>query len=362
MSDAVEKLENEFARFFGVAGAVATGFGRGAVWLALETLDVKGGDVLVPDFICAQVPDAVRRAGARPVFYRVNRDLAVSAMHFEVAITPNTRVAVIAHYFGRLLPNIAELAEICREHGIRLIEDCALAMEASLNGRRGGSFGELAVFSFTKSDWCYGGGMLTSNQPALLSKARALRKEKFRAARLLSFRYGLLRRADFTANRPRLARAAEAAGRRLERLTGSETGNFYDSGRFDAALPEFAASRARRSIAEIAANTARRQQIMRQLVQATPQPQQILLRPQYEPGDTGSFVLVKCPAGFAEDWIKQAAGKGVTLRRCWPAYQDLEPGQASAEVKWLADHLLLLELHPRIGRQETTRIAQVLAR
>ena len=126
---AVEKLEREFAAWLGVTGGVATGFGRSALALALEALSVRGGgDVLVPDFICAQVPEAVRRAGGRPVFYRVGRALRVNPAEFEAACTPQTRAAIVAHYFGRLLPEIRGLGEICRARGVALVEDCALAL------------------------------------------------------------------------------------------------------------------------------------------------------------------------------------------------------------------------------------------
>ncbi|MBI3669769.1 MAG: DegT/DnrJ/EryC1/StrS aminotransferase family protein [Acidobacteria bacterium] len=359
MSRAVEELESEFARWLGVAGAVATGLGRSAAWLALEAAGVRGGEVLVPDFICAQILEAVRRAGARPVFYRVGRDLTVDLATLEGSLTPETRAAIIAHYFGRALPGIAQLAAICRARGVHLVEDCALALGASAAGRKAGTLGDTAIFSFTKSDWCYGGGMVASNRPDLLTELRAVRERNLRVMRAHLLRYGLLRRADFAANRLAHSHIAEHAGRWLERLTGTE-GNFYDAGRFDAALPAFAARRARRLLATLPAATAHRQQILRQLTAGLEDAPGTLLRPQADPGDAASFLLVVCQSGRAEQWVEQAAHDGVTLRRCWPAYQDLAPGQQSSDVRWLADHLLLLELHPDLTDDEATRVARVL--
>ena len=358
---AVEKFEQEFAACLGVTGGVATGFGRSALALALEALSVRAGDVLVPDFICAQVPEAVRRAGARPVFYRVGRDLRVNPAEFEAACTPQTRAAIVAHYFGRLLPEIRALDEICRARGVALVEDCALALEASAEGRRCGIFGDAAIFSFTKSAWCYGGGMATSNSPELRARMRALREERFERRSSLSFRYGLLRRADFAANRPAMSRVAERAGRWLERLSGLGDGNFYDAGRFDAALPAFAARRARRLLADLPEAIARRQRILCRLNEALAGGQ-VLLRPEPDPGDAGSFLLVRCASGRAEDWVKEAARSAVTLRRCWPAYQPVEHAQASSDLTWLADHLVILEIHPELTHEEIRTIAEALRR
>ncbi len=357
---AVEEFEQEFAAWQGVAGGVATGFGRSALALALDALAVRGGDVLVPDFICRQVPEAVQRAGGRPVFYRVARDLTVSLAEFEAAFTSATRAAVVAHYFGRLLPEIRQAREICRKAGVVLIEDCALALEASAEGRRAGTFGDAAVFSFTKSGWGYGGGMVSSNSLELLARMRALREKNFERCSSLSFRYGLLRRTDFAANRPALSRTAERTGRWLERLSGLGDGNFYDAGRFDAALPAFAARHARRMLSGLCAATARRHAVLRQLTEALGDARPILLRPEPEAGDAASFLLVQCPSGRAERWVARAAQDGVTLRRCWPAYQPIEHAQTSRNLTWLAEHLLVLEIHPQLTAREVERIAQTL--
>jgi len=360
MARAAEKLEQEFAAWLDARGAVATGFGRSALRLALEALEVRGGDVLVPEFVCAQVPDAVRCAGARPVFYLVRRDLTVDPAGFQVTLTPQTRAAIAIHYFGRLLPAVEQLDGICRAHGVPLIEDAALALGATQEGHRPGAFGLIAIFSLTKSDWCYGGGMVTSNSPEVLARLRALREAKLRPYSWLSFRYGLLRRIDFAANRPGLSRLAEHAGRWVERLSGASEGNFYDSGKFDAALAEFAARRARRVLANAA--TSQRRQILRQLTEALCDAGPILFRAQPEAGDAGSFLLLACPSGEAERWVEQAASEGVTLRRGWPVYQLIEGLRASEDLSWLAEHLLLLEIHPRLTRREVGRIAQTLRR
>ena len=358
----IERLERGFAAEYAAAGVVATGFGRSAMWLALEAAGARGGNVLVPNFICAQVPEVVRRAGACPVFFPVRRDLEVRTEDVAVAFTATTRAAVVAHYYGRTQPQSDALRALCDARGVTLIEDCALALGARRGDCRAGTCGHLAVFSFTKSDWCYGGGLVAAYSEELRRRLREHAREKLWRARWLCWWYGVLRRADFVANRPARSRLAEQVGRWVERASGLSPGNFYDAGRFDAALPTFAARRARRLLANLQEDTARRQTILRQLCSSLADAPEVLFRPQADPGDAGSFLLVRCREGAAEDRVGQAARNAVTLRRCWPAYQNVEDGQASEDLTWLARHLLLLEIHPRLSVREVERIAKTLRR
>src|SRR5713101_3419741 len=71
----------------------------------------------------------------------------------------------------------------------------------------------------------------------------------------------------------------------------------------------------------------------------------LLFRPQPTAGEAASFLLVQCASGRAGGWIEEATRHGVTLRRCGPAYQPVEVTQASDDFDWLAEHLLLVEIH-----------------
>jgi len=357
VATAVEKLEAAFAESLGVQGAVATGYGRGALWLALQLVigDRPGAEVLVPDFICAQVPEAVRRAGGRASFFPVQRDLTVREQDLEAAITRDTRAVVLAHYYGRGLTNIGRLAALCRRRSIVVIEDCALALGARVQGRLVGRFGDLAVFSFTKSDWCYGGGVLTTPVRDWASRLRQLRAEKCRPAPRLAFCYGLLRRADFAANSPGRSRIAGWAGRWLERglslLEPTLRGNFFDAGRFDAAMPELAARRALHILMHLDATIARRHAV--QASRAAELLDRVCairpgglaeLRLDPDLGETGAFLLLQANDGPPEGWLDLADHVGHALRLSWPAYQRAEPAETSPELKWLRDHLLIAEM------------------
>jgi dTDP-4-amino-4,6-dideoxygalactose transaminase len=352
----VERLEHEFASQYGFAGGVAAGFGRAALLLALEAAEVRGGEVLLPEFVCAQVPEAIRRAGGEPVFYPVAGDLSVEPEAFRAAFTPATRAAVAVHYFGRSLNSIAKLAKICGEHRVKFVEDCAL----SLGVPGVGTCGDFAVFSFTKSDWCHGGGLVASRSPELIARARAIRNETFHPAPGLAFGYGLLRRADFAANRPGRSRAAEFAGRTLERIFGLRERGFFDAGRFDSLLPGFAARRALRLIEELPETVARRRRIANAIRDSLGPARRLLYWPDDSEADTGSFLLIRSESGEAFAWRERAARVGVALRLCWPAYQDAEPAQAGATLSWLAEHFLLMEIHSKLTEWEVQRIVRCL--
>jgi len=356
VTSAVEQLEQEFAAQYGFAGGVAAGYGRAALRLTLDAVDVRGGDVLLPDFVCAQVPEAVRRAGGTPIFFPVGKDLCVAPELFRAAFTTSTRAAVAVHYFGRPLPSIELLAEICRERRVPCIEDCALVLGAPGTG----AHGDMALFSFTKSDWCHGGGMLAARSTELMARARTLRDSSFHAAPRLAFGYGMLRRADFAANRPAQSRAAELAGRALETLFGLRTRGFYDSGQYDALLPGFAARRALRLLAELPAQTAERRRIVDQICDSLGPARRLLFRPEASVLDSCSFLLVRSGAGEAFAWRERAARAGVTLRLCWPAYQDAKAGGTNPALGWLAEHLLLMEIHPGLTEREVQRIVRCL--
>lgn len=370
--NAIEKLEAAFSECLGVQGAVATGYGRGALWLALELIisGKPGADVLVPDFICQQVPEAVRRAGGRPVYFPVRRDLTVREADLEAAITGHTRAVVLAHYFGRGLSNIERLAELCRCRSIMVIEDCALALGARVNGTLAGRFGDLAIFSFTKSDWCYGGGMIATPVRDWLPRLRRLREEKCRPAPRLALCYGLLRRADCAANTPGFSGVAGRVGAWLERglsafepalrpcspdegSTGGRdapgnSGNFFDAARFDTLMPAFAARRARRILSRLDVTIARHRTI------ALKWAHDLTTYPMAENGSklmpfdssdspsNGAFLLLWCPQGQASQRCDEADRVGIALRLSWPAH--ITAGSGNADMDWLAKHLLIMEL------------------
>jgi dTDP-4-amino-4,6-dideoxygalactose transaminase len=262
---------------------------------------------------------------------------------------------ILVHYYGRVLPGAERLAAVCRERGVVVIEDCALALGARVDGTPAGRSGDVAVFSFTKSDWCYGGGMVATPNGEWGQRLRAMRDEGCHPAARLAFFYGLLRRADVAANHPGLSRSAGGAGRWLEEglawLEPSLAGNFFDAGRFDARMPEFAARRALHILRDIDAASARRRAMLPRLyaalrAQIRGAAERLKLFPgreSLEAGDSGSFLLLCAGDGDAAGWAERADAAGCTLRLSWPAYQHDDAAHRGEAAAWLGRHLLIVE-------------------
>jgi dTDP-4-amino-4,6-dideoxygalactose transaminase len=174
----VRLLEREFAAFCGAAHACAVANGTDALHLALRAYGVGPGDEVVTvanTFIATG--EAVLLAGARPVF--VDVDLATHTMdpaRLEAAITPRTKVVLPVHLYGHPADTTA-IGEIASRHGLPVLEDAAQAHGAEWRGRRAGSLGHAACFSFypTKNLGAAGdAGMVTSSDEGFVARVRQI--------------------------------------------------------------------------------------------------------------------------------------------------------------------------------------------
>jgi dTDP-4-amino-4,6-dideoxygalactose transaminase len=359
VGEALTMLAGRVAEALRVGAVFPVGLGRTALWAALKTLRAEGHCVAVPDFICRQVLDAIRAAGAAPVFYRVGADLRIDPESFVTALRRGCRVALLVDYFGQVGEEIPGLAERARTCGAAVIEDAALAWGASLNGRLAGSFGDLAIFSLTKTGWNYGGGVaVTCREDLREALARLEHALPLDGRRLLL--YGALRRLDFAANRVRGGRFLAACGWLAQHVLLPGKRDFYEAAPVTLAMPDFAARRALRWMAEEPQRVARRRAALARLLQE-PAIAEALLRPAGGPGDNGAFLLLRSQNSQAALWRQRAATRGVTLRLCWPAYQELEPEQFCATLARLAQEVAILEIHPDWTPDEIDHIACVLS-
>jgi dTDP-4-amino-4,6-dideoxygalactose transaminase len=160
-------------------GSVAFGGWAGAALTALEYAGVRGETVLCPSNTFMATPLAVLHAGADVAFVDCNReDLCMSLADFERKVEQyRPRAAFLVHIGGHIAFEVEAIAELCRAHGIFLIEDCAHAHGAGWNGRRPGTWGDAGVWSFyaTKTISTGEGGMLVSGDEDLLEFARGFR-------------------------------------------------------------------------------------------------------------------------------------------------------------------------------------------
>ena len=145
----VASFEREWAAYCGAGHAVGVANGTDALQLTLTALGLGAGDeVVVPANTFIATAAAVVRAGATPRFADVSADtLLMTPCTLTEAITPRTRAVIVVHLFGQV-PDMAGLLAVAGQAGIAVIEDAAQAHGAEWDGRRAGSFGEAACFSF----------------------------------------------------------------------------------------------------------------------------------------------------------------------------------------------------------------------
>jgi dTDP-4-amino-4,6-dideoxygalactose transaminase len=175
----VAAFEQELAEYLGVQHVIGVGNGTDAVTIALLALGVgPGDDVLVPSFTFYASAEAIPHTGARPVFCDIDPEtFCITAETVERALTPATRAIVAVDLFGMPAP-LEAIVPLARERGISVLEDAAQAAGASRGGRKAGSLGDVATFSFfpSKNLFCLGdGGAIATNDETVAAEARLLR-------------------------------------------------------------------------------------------------------------------------------------------------------------------------------------------
>lgn len=175
----VERFEEEWAEYCGTRYSVGVGSGTDALWLGLLALGVGEGDevITVPNTFVATV-EAILRTGATPVFVDMDKvHYTMDPRLLENAITSNTRVILPVHMFGQMA-DMDPIMETARSHGLRVLEDACQAHGATYQGKRAGSVGDAAAFSFYpgKNLGAYGeAGAVTTNNEEIAKKIKMLR-------------------------------------------------------------------------------------------------------------------------------------------------------------------------------------------
>ena len=167
------KLEEAVRQYFNDAKCFSYTSGRGSLAACLAAAGIgRDDEVLLSSFTCLAVPTAVLAVGARPTYCDIDpRTLNVTPESVVASLTPTTRAVVVQHTLG----SAADVLEIIRRvhlRGILVIEDCALAIGSTREGRAVGSFGDAAIFSMElsktiSSGW---GGVLVVNDDQLASR------------------------------------------------------------------------------------------------------------------------------------------------------------------------------------------------
>lgn len=175
----VEAFEQEFAAYCDASHCISVGNGCDALEIALQALDIGPGDeVIVPATTFSATWFSVSRVGARPIPVEVSADsVTLDPALVEAQITERTRGIIPVHLYGHPAP-MDEIGGIASRYGLHVLEDAAQAHGARYRGRKAGSLGDLAAFSFYpgKNLGALGdGGAIVTNDDALASRVRRLR-------------------------------------------------------------------------------------------------------------------------------------------------------------------------------------------
>jgi len=173
-----EEFERRFAEFIGVKHVVAVSNGTVALYLGLRALGVGPGDeVVVPDFTFVATASTAMLLGATPVLVDIDPGTyTVDPAEVERAVSERTKAVVPVHLYGHPA-DLEPLVKLGSERGFHIVEDCAQAIGAEYRGRRVGSFGSVAAFSFypTKNMTTGEGGAVATYDDGVADTVRLLR-------------------------------------------------------------------------------------------------------------------------------------------------------------------------------------------
>ena len=173
----VNRFETAFASYIGVKYAHATPHGTSALHLALCALKLAEGDeVIVPDISWVATANVVLYMGARPVFVDVTPDSwTMDPECLRKAVTKRTRAIMPVHLYGHPA-EMDEVNQVARDHGLKVVEDACPAVGSEYKGKKTGSLGDIACFSFQGSKLLATGegGMLVTNSEDLFQRAKLL--------------------------------------------------------------------------------------------------------------------------------------------------------------------------------------------
>jgi dTDP-4-amino-4,6-dideoxygalactose transaminase len=380
-------LEKEFAAYLGAPFALATSYGRTALYAGLKAIGVEGKEVILPAFTCTVVRRAVKMAGAVPRFVDIDPEhFTFNEQDLRKKINARTKAVVLTHYFGIVARNTAEVVRITKEHDLELVEDCAHSLGAELEGKKVGLLGDFGIFSLTKGIVNFGGGMLVTNDRGIYERASTLlnREQRSRKTRLadspLLFSYGVgqfLEKSVYS--RPgggslkwQFASLPEKIIRARHRIMNFGRGNRPSTGvpqRHDIkyittgenipdetyeqerslCMEPVIAGLARIQLGRIDAMIKRRQEICKLLAHLDayrPEPEGALIK------DAFTHAPLRYPGKNILSIIENAKSKGLLLVPTWPTHQTLWPEQDTDNVHRIANECAIWNVHPELTEKE----------
>lgn len=182
----VENFEQKFAAYMESGYCVSLANGTDAIELGLRSFGIKQGDCVATVANAGMyTTTAILAIGATPYFMDVDLGtMVVTIDEVNEAIANGVDAIVVTHLYGLATPDIESIAAIAKKNGVPLLEDCAQAHGAVLNGKKVGTFGDLSSFSFypTKNLGALGdGGAICTNDQAIAMNVKRLRQYGWKA-------------------------------------------------------------------------------------------------------------------------------------------------------------------------------------
>lgn len=174
-----KEFEEKFARYIGTKYAVAVNSGTSALEIILRALDIEGSSMIVPTNTFFATPASVIHAGGKVIFADMMDNLCLDPESLRKSIQKDIKAVIMVHIGGVIPPQVAEIQKICEEHNLFLIEDAAHAQGSTLDGKKAGSFGIAAAFSFypTKVMTSGEGGMIVTDDEKIYERALVFRDQ-----------------------------------------------------------------------------------------------------------------------------------------------------------------------------------------
>lgn len=176
----VDLFEKRFAKYIGINYAVAVNNGTAALHTALLALRVgRGDEVIVPTLTYISSVNSIAYTGATPIFVDSESETwQVDVDDIESKITKKTKAIMLVHLYGHPC-EMDKIMKIAKKHNLYVIEDCAEALGSEYRGRKVGTFGDIACFSFfgNKTITTGEGGMVITNNKGLEEKVRHLKTQ-----------------------------------------------------------------------------------------------------------------------------------------------------------------------------------------
>ncbi|TCL59430.1 dTDP-4-amino-4,6-dideoxygalactose transaminase [Kineothrix alysoides] len=175
----VNSFEKELAEYVNIPNAAALSSGTAAIHLALRLLGVKKGDIVfVPSLTFSATCNPIIYENATPVFIDSEEEtwnMSPEALRKAYEKYPSPKAVIIVHLYGTPA-KLQEVMEICAEKGTAVIEDAAESLSSTYKGKHTGTFGRFGIYSFNgnKIITTSGGGMLVSEEEAMIERARFL--------------------------------------------------------------------------------------------------------------------------------------------------------------------------------------------